>query len=184
MDVTVTLTGDLTAAQRQMDAGYIGGAPGVLTSGLAWLVAGFAWLRYGIDIGFATLFVGGMLIVPGALLIAKLAGAPPVAPANPLNRLAIESTVVLFAALLIGYLLLRAEPALTFPALAIVIGARYFSFRTLYGSALFWALGAAMGGAGTLAALGWLPPVINLALLVGAIESVFAAMIWFGRRSA
>ena len=177
------MTMDLTGAQREMSVGHIGGAPGVLMSGLAWLVAGFAWLRFGFDTGFATLFVGGMLIVPGALLIAKVLGAPRVATANPLNRLALENTVVLFAALLIGYLLLRASPALTFPALAIVIGARYFSFRTLYGNALYWALGAAMGGAGVLAALGWLPPSINLALLVGAIELVFAVAIWSGRQT-
>ena len=175
---------DLSNAQREMSVGHIGGAPGVLMSGMAWLVAGVAWLRYGVDTGFATLFIGGMLIVPGALLIAKVLAAPRVAPSNPLNRLALENTVVLFAALLIGYLLLRTSPALTFPALAIVIGARYFSFRTLYGNAVYWALGAAMSGAGALAALGWLPPAINLALLVGAIELVFAAMIWFGRHSA
>lgn len=174
---------DLSNAQREMSAGQIGGAPGVLMSGLAWLFAGFAGLRFGYDTGFATLFIGGMLIVPGALLIAKVLAAPRVATTNPLNRLALENTVVLFAALLIGYLLLRASPELTFPALAVVIGARYFSFRTLYGNAIYWALGAAMSGAGALAALGWLPPSINLALLVGAIEVLFAALIWFARRT-
>lgn len=59
-------------AQREIAAANIGGAPGVLVSGLVWLVSGLIWLRVDVGTAFAALFVGGMLIVPASLLIARL----------------------------------------------------------------------------------------------------------------
>ncbi len=173
---------DMIAAQQDMRTAYVRGAPGVLVSGLVWLAAGLVWLNTGVPMGFAVLFVGGMAIVPVSLLIAR-AGlrAPKPAKGNPLERLGLESTLFLFAGIFIAYGLLGTLPAAVFPVMAIVIGARYFVFRSVYGELLYWALGAALVAAGVAATV--LGPVWpgNLALVVGAIECVFAGLI-FSRR--
>lgn len=163
---------DFKTAQDDLSAAYVGGAPGVLVSGLVWFVAGGVWLYAGLRPGFFALFFGGMAIVPLGLAIARALRAPKVDPGNPLQRLGLESTFILFAGILIAYGLLRAAPALVFPVMAITIGARYFVFRTLYDEPLFWALAAALiavGGA-AVAGVGW-PG--NLAFVVGAVEVLF-----------
>lgn len=169
---------DFSGAQRDLASTNVGGAPGVLVSGLVWLIAGVVWMRFGVVSAFAALFVGGMLIVPAALAIERMVfSAPKASLGNPLERLGLESTFVLFAGILIGYGLLQVAPQLAIPALAITIGARYFTFRTLYDEPLFWLLGALIATAAAFAALGlaYLPG--NLALIVGVIEVGFAALL-------
>lgn len=169
---------EFEVAQRELCRAYVGGAPGVFVSGIVWLVAGLIWLRSGVGPAFAALFVGGMLIVPVSLLLERsVFGAPKVSPGNPLERLGLESSFVLFAGILIGYALLRTAPALAFPALAVTIGARYFAFRTLYGEPFYWLLGAVIALAGIVSALELLPMPGNLALAVGVIEGIFAALL-------
>ncbi|GGI83552.1 hypothetical protein GCM10007973_20060 [Polymorphobacter multimanifer] len=173
---------DLNAAQQDMRAAFVRGAPGVLVSGLVWLASGLVWLRAGVDMAFAVLFFGGMAIVPLSLLIARTGfRAPKLAKGNPLERLGLESTFILFAGIFIAYGLLGMLPTAVFPVMAIIIGARYFVFRTVYGEALYWALGAALVAAGVVATV--LGPIWpgNLALIVGAIECGFSALI-FSRR--
>ncbi len=136
---------DVDAAQRDIAATHAGGAPGVFVSGVAWFTAGLVGLRHGPQAAFAVLFLGGMLIVPGSLLIERvLFNAGRSASGNPLERLGLESTAVLFAGILIAFALLRAAPDLAFPALAVAVGARYFAFRTIYGDVAYWVLGAAL----------------------------------------
>ena len=168
---------EFETAQRDMSAAYAGGAPGVLVSGLVWLVAGFVWLRFETGTAFAALFVGGMLIMPLSVLVARgLLGTNRPMPGNPLERLALESTFFLFAGILIAYALLQVAPALVFPAMAVTIGARYFTFRTIYGDPLYWALASCIVAAGAAAVKVVLPG--NLALAVGTIELVFAAWLF------
>lgn len=166
------------AAERDLAAAEVGGAPGVFVSGLAWLVAGLILTRFGVPSAFAALFIGGMLITPLALAIARFGfRAPKSAPGNPLERLGLESAFILFAGLAIAYALLRASPQLAFPALAITIGARYFAFRTLYGEPIYWALGATLAGLGTIALFGLVPLPVNIAVSVGAVEIAFAGWL-------
>ena len=94
------------AAQRDMVAANYRGAPGVLVSGIVWLIAAGVWASAGFKLRFAALFVGGMLIMPLSLVIARALNAPKLATANPLTRLALESTFLLFAGILIAYSLL------------------------------------------------------------------------------
>lgn len=176
---------ELADAQQEMRAAYTGGSTGVLVSGLVWLVAGFTVLQSGIDAGFTLLFLGGVAIFPLSMLLSRLLfNGPAVAADNPLNRLAIEGTVMLFVGLFIGWAMLKVEPALVFPGIALAIGARYTTFRTLYGEWLYWVLAAAiiLVGALGLLGVGGLGP--NIALLVGLLELGFAVMIYLRWRRA
>lgn len=173
-------------AQQEMARAHVRGAPGVLVSGLVWMIAGTLWDRYGVETGFVALFVGGTLIFPLSLLISRVVfKAPKAAPGNPLERLAVESTAVLFAGMFLGYCFLRVAPDLAFPAMAICIGVRYLVFCTVYGNRTYWALGGVLAIAGGLAATQAVALPINLALIVGVIEVVFSGVIQLlGRTSA
>jgi hypothetical protein len=169
---------ELKAAQRDMTAAYVGGAPGIMVSGLAWLSAGVAWLRSDTATAFAVLFVGGMLIVPLALLICRmLFKAPKVMPGNPLERLGLETTFALFGGLAIAFAALKVAPELSLPAFAIIIGTRYTLFRSLYDQPLYWLLGGLIALAGCLALFGVAAFPGNVALWVGGIELVLAGVV-------
>lgn len=175
----------LAASQRRLSADYTGGAPGVLVSGAVWLVAGLVAQRAGIATGFAALFFGGMLIQPLSVLVARgVFKAPKPSSPNPLERTAIESTVGLFAGLFIAWLLLKSAPWLVFPTVAVAIGARYFVFRTLYGDALYWALGATLLAIAAIGALGLALTGATVPIVVGAAEVVFGAAIVIRQRKA
>ncbi len=177
---------DITSAQRDMRTSYAGGAPGVLVSGLVWLAAGIVWASMDVEQGFVALFIGGMAIFPVSTLIARTAfRAPKTAADNPLNRLALESTFVLMAGILIGYVLLIRLPEMAIPAVSVVMGARYFIFASVYGRMLFWGLAGAICAFGTLALLGLSPPFWNLAIVIGVVELVFGmALLWLQRVSS
>lgn len=174
---------DLVSAQQDMSKAYVAGGPGVFVSGVVWLVAGALRLAFSAEIAFVGLFVGGMLIVPAALLIASVVfGAPKVAADNPLQRLGFESTIVLFAGILLAYVLLNAAPPFAFPALALAIGARYFAFRTIYGDPLYWVLGGTLMALATFALLGYSLSENALLFSVGAAECIFAGLLLARRK--
>lgn len=169
---------DIAFAQKEMRTGYAGGAPGVLVSGLVWLVAGYVWASKGIAPAFLALFIGGMAIFPVSTLIArKMMGAPKIGEANPLNRLALESTFVLMAGILIGYVLLVKQPELAIPAVSLVMGARYFVFASVYGRMIFWPLAGVICAVGSLALLGLTVLPGNVAFHVGSVEILFGALL-------
>ena len=178
---------DVGSIQAEMNAAYVRGAPGVAVSGIVWLIAGVLARQVGFGTGIGALFIGGMLIYPLSLLIARLLfKAPAVAPANPFNRLAMEGTVMLFVGVLIAYRLLPVAPALAFPVMALAIGARYLHFQTLYGQPLYWALGGILLALGCVALLGIGGLGTGglgtcLPLLVGGVELAFATMLFLRR---
>lgn len=175
---------DIAAAQQDMRKAYAEGAPGVLVSGLVWIIAGYVWATAGVERGFVALFLGGLAIFPLSTLIArKMMGAPKIGEANALNRLGLECTFVLMAGILIGYVLLVRQPALAIPAVSVVMGARYFTFATVYGRMIFWPLAGAICAVGTVALLGLTLPLGNLAFYVGAIELLFGALLLRGRNA-
>ncbi|HEX8443842.1 MAG TPA: hypothetical protein VF631_09370 [Allosphingosinicella sp.] len=170
---------EFSAAQRDMVGAAIGGAPGVLVSGLVWLAAGVVWLRWDVAFAFGALFIGGMLIVPASLAIARLVfNAPKVSPGNPLERLGLESTFVLFGGILLAYIMLHTASELVFPVMAITIGVRYFTFRTLYDEPAYWALGGSLAAIGAVSAIGLVTLPMNLALAVGTIEIGCAGLLF------
>ena len=175
----------LAAAQNDLAHAYAGGAPGVLVSGLVWLIAGTVWQLHGTTAAFAALFFGGMAIHPLGVLIERTAfKAPKTAIGRPLETLAIEATIPLFVGVLIAWVLLVRAPDLAIPVFAAIVGARYFLFRTMYGEIAYWALGGAILLVAALALFGIGLP-LNLGFLVGIIELIAAALIlqrWRARR--
>ena len=167
----------LAAAQHDLSRAYAGGAPGVLVSGLVWLIAGAVWQLYGTMAAFAALFVGGMAIHPLGLLIERIAfRAPKASIGKPLEALAIEATIPLFVGVLIAWVLLVRAPDLAIPVFAAIVGARYFLFRTLYGDIAYWALGGAILLIAGPALFGIGLP-LNIGFLIGLVELIAAAVI-------
>jgi hypothetical protein len=167
----------LATAQQDLARAYAGGAPGVLVSGLVWLIAGTVWQLHGTVPAFAALFAGGMAIHPLALLIERTTfKAPKATIGKPLETLAIEATIPLFVGVLIAWVLLVRAPDLAIPVFAAIVGARYFLFRTMYGDIAYWALGGAILLIAGLALFGIALP-FNPGFLVGIVELLAAALI-------
>lgn len=175
----------LAAAQHDLARAYAGGAPGVLVSGLVWLIAGTVWQLHGTTAAFAALFFGGMAIHPLGVLIERTAfKAPKATIGKPLETLAIEATIPLFVGVLIAWVLLVRAPDLAIPVFAAIVGARYFLFRTMYGDTAYWTLGAAILLVAAPALFGIGLP-LNLGFLVGIVELIAAALLlrrWRARR--
>ena len=167
---------DMSVSEAQLDMrqGYCSGGAGILASAVAWSVAAGMALSGSAQRAVWALLIGGMLIHPVALLICKLMGARGGhTKGNPLGQLAGASTFWLIFCLPLAYALSLQTPNWFFPAMLLVIGGRYLVFATLYGMRLYWALGAAMIGAGFL--LGWAGvSVATGAFAGGAIELAFA----------
>lgn len=174
---------DISEAQRDMRAGYLSGAPGVLASSIAWATAtGVAFVVSPQQAVWA-LFIGGMLIHPAGMLIGKVLGAAGAhAKGNPLSGLAAANTFWMIACLPLAYIASMQMIEWFFPAMLLIIGGRYLTFGALYGMRFYWVLGFALLGAGL--GLGVLAPPPALSAGVGAaIEFVFAivAFVLHGR---
>ena len=110
--------------------------------------------------------------------------APKATVGKPLETLASEATIPLFAGMMIAWVMLVRAPDLAIPTFAAIVGARYFLFRTLYGEVGYWGLGGVILLVAGLALFGLKTPP-NLGFVVGAIEFVAAAWIlqrWRARR--
>lgn len=169
---------NLMDAQADMRRSYADGGPGVMVSGAVWLIAALVAASRGTGVGFAALFVGGMLIFPiGALIVRLGMRRAKEAPGNQLGRTALESTIPMIASFLPAWLMLTVHPAFVFPFAAIVVGGRYFVFRTIYGDATYWLLGALILGAAMVAVLA--PSVLpfGVAFVVAAIELILGAVL-------
>lgn len=166
-------------AQRDMRSGYVGGAPGVLVSGLVWLAAASVAHFVSFETSMLALFVGGMLIHPVSVLLARFVlRAPAAHPKNPLSMLALQSTVMLMAGFLLAWVISHNEPGWFYPAMLLVIGSRYFTFATVYGSWAFIALGSVLVALGSLAIIVFDAPPVMMAAAGGAIEVVFALLLF------
>lgn len=167
---------NIAEAQRDMRYAYYGGAPGLLASATAWLVAGLFAAVSSPGAAVAALLVGGMLIYPLAVLLAKALGRPGShTPGNPLGALALEGTFSLLLAIPLAYVVSRYRVAWFFPAMLLLIGGRYLTFATLYGMRLYWACGAALALVGFLVVL-FRAPVFTGAFAGALVEYVFAAV--------
>lgn len=165
-------------AQADMRKAYLCGAPGVLVSGMVWLIAGLVALNISQLAGVYALLVGGVLIHPLSVLLTKMLGSPGVHDANnPMGRLAVEGTFWLLAGIAIAYGMHVLRLEWFFPAMLLLIGGRYLTFQTLYGLRTYWLLGSvlcAVGMAFALARVG----APQAALVGGAIEVVFAVVFF------
>jgi hypothetical protein len=167
----------LTDFQDDMRRGYLWGATGIMTSGLVWLAAGLMAYFDNPRKAIWVLFIGAGFIVPVSNLIDRLLGAPGThAKGNRLAALALETTVFMLMCLPLAYGLAQYRIEWFFPAVLMVIGGRYITFGTVYGTPVYWLLGAALGGGAVLAFVQAAPPHVS-AFLGAAIELVFGAVL-------
>src|SRR5690606_39197596 len=164
---------DIADAQRDMRFGFYAGAPGVLASTLAWLSAGFVALRGSPEDAVLALFIGGVLIHPAAVVLAKLLGRPGGhSSGNPLGTLALEGTVLLLLCLPVAYVVSLYRIEWFFPAMMLIVGGRYLTFATLYGLRTYWALGGALALAACVLVVTRQPSVVG-AFAGGIVELAF-----------
>lgn len=165
---------DISEAQRDMRAGYLSGAPGILASSLAWAAAAATAFLVSPQQAIWVLFIGGMLIHPAGLLIGKVLGASVThTRGNPLAQLIGANTIWMIVSLSLAYIASMQMIEWFFPAMLLIIGGRYLTFGMLYGMRFYWVLGFALIGAGF--GLGVLAPAPAMSAGIGsAIEFVFA----------
>lgn len=168
----------ISDAQQDLRRAYVGGGPGVVISGVVWLVA--AWVHYseGVGAGFAALFFGGMLIFPLTKLVCRTVfRRENEFSGNPFGMTVLESTIAMIGGLFAAWLFMSSKPTLVFPLAAIAVGTHYFVFRTVYGDRLFWLL------AGTITAIGIAEIYVSqmrgsTALLVAITEIAFGLALF------
>ncbi len=171
------VTMNFEAAQKDMRFSYFGGATGVLVSGLVWCTAGTVALLYSNQASMLTLFFGGMLIFPLSMLLAKALKRPGThKPENPLGKLALESTVILFVGLFLAFSVARLQVDWFYPIMLLTIGVRYLLFNTLYGARIYWLLGFLLIFSGVFCILFDADFIIG-AFIGGVIEVIFSIVI-------
>ncbi len=174
MQVSMTMAD----AQRDMRYAYSDGAPGMLVSALVWAVAGTVAFVDSPSRAIWALFIGGMLIHPLGVVVNKLLGRPGAhASNNPLAGLALEGTVWMLLCMVLAYVVSLYRLEWFFPAMLFVIGGRYLTFATLYGSRLYWLCGAALAAAGYMLVTVKATPALS-AWAGAGIEAVFAVVIF------
>jgi hypothetical protein len=165
-------------AQANMRHGYFGGAAGLASSAVIWLLAGSAAAVRDPNTGVIVLILGGMLIHPLAVLGSKILGRPGAHDrTNPLAPLALEGTVILLLGVLVAFALSRSQVELFFPSMLLVIGGRYLTFQTLYGRRVYWLCGGILISLGLLAATLKFPVAV-CAFAGGLIEAAFALLVF------
>lgn len=172
------MNADLSQAQADMRFAYFGGGSGMLASSIAWLCAAIATVQASPRQAVWVLFVGGMLIHPVSVVIAKLAGRPGKhSKANPLGSLAWASTLWLIFSLPLAYAASIVRIEWFFPAMLLVIGGRYLVFSSLFGMRVYWVTGLVLAGAGYF--LGRANASATLSAFTGSgIEAAFAIAIF------
>ncbi|MFT6208271.1 MAG: hypothetical protein ACJA0T_002191 [Colwellia sp.] len=111
------------AAQENMRFSYFGGGVGVLVSGLIWCAAGSVALVHSNQLSMLALFFGGMFIHPLAMLLSKYFKRPGNHhPKNPLGKLALESTIILFVGLFLAFYVAKLQVEWFYPIMMIFSG--------------------------------------------------------------
>ena len=166
-------------AQQDMRKSYLGGGPGVFSSGLIWITAGFTAFFNTKQISVLVFFFGGMLIHPLGILISKLLKrSGKHQKGNPLAILAMESTLMLFIGLFIAYLSLQFRPNWFFPIMTLIIGGRYLVFSSIYGMRVYWLFGTVLILSGIVGIVFNLP-FYFIGLIGGGIELFFSIIILY-----
>ncbi len=166
------------AAQQDMNFSYYGGGTGVLVSGIVWCTAGFVALLNSSQSSMLTLFIGGMFIFPMSMLLSKaLKRSGNHKDINPLGKLALESTVILFVGLFLAFSVAKLKVEWFYPIMLLTIGVRYLVFNTLYGLKVYWVLGAVLMLSGMLCII--LDAEFMLGAFIGGVtEIIFASVIF------
>ena len=168
----------ITKAQQDNRRAFVGGGPGVLISGVLWLIASIVLKLRGTGPAFAFLFFGGMLIFPLSQFVSRsLFRRAAASEGNPLGRVALESTISMIGGLFVAWLFLPSRPAYVFPVAAIAVGTHYAAFSTVYGDTRYWALAGLVTAVGVFDILGYVRLPGGPALAVGVLEIVFGLLL-------
>ncbi len=132
-------------AQKTMRANFINGGPGVIISGLVWVMAAIVTHLFGFQTGMISFFVGGMLIYPLSVVVSNFIKPKDTPKPDPkLMRLAMMTLPILFGGLLLAFIMSKSDPFLFYPIMAVAIGIRYVFFEKLYGLPGYIMMGASL----------------------------------------
>ena len=174
---------DIGVAQADMRRAFVGGATGVFASACVWIASALVSLAATPRQAIAALLIGGMLIHPLAIVLAKLLGrSGTTTEGNPLARLALEGTVWMLLTIPVAYALSFQRTEWFFLAMLLTIAGRYLTFATLYGMRIYWACSAVLAAAACALAMTRADSSV-VTFAGGVIELIFAAII-FARRNA
>ncbi len=133
-------------AQTDMSKSYANGSIGILVSGTIWLISAIVASQLSPKHAIWTLLIGGMLISPLSIVVGKLFGmSGKHQKGNPLGTLAMESTIFMLMCLPLAYKLSFEHSEWFFQGMLMIIGGRYLTFASIYGTKLYWILGAILG---------------------------------------
>jgi hypothetical protein len=171
-------------AQLEMRNNYLYGATGIIVSGIVWLLSGVVAYSYSPEAAVWTLLIGGIFIHPVSIVLIKILGATGNhSKSNPLGSLAMEGTFFMLMTIPLAYGLSLQRFEWFFDGMLLIIGGRYLTFNTIYGSRLFWILGALLGiTAYTLFSLN--APSHISAFTGASIEILFGSFVLMNSRRA
>ena len=169
---------DIKAAQSDLREAYLTGALGALVSGIVWILAGITAHLSTFQNSMIVFFIGGMGIFPlSTFLSTQLNGKKKPADSNPLLPLGLQVTIPLFVGLFLAFWLCRDNPEHFYALMLMIIGGRYVSFTTLYGTKIYWALGLVLMTLGFVAFSYIDLSGGILAIMGGIIEIIFAGAL-------
>ncbi|NRB60456.1 MAG: hypothetical protein HRU50_11030 [Winogradskyella sp.] len=163
--------------QKDMRVAYLGGGTGIFASGLIWLISGLSGMYLTKQTSILIFFIGGMLIYPLGILSAKLLKrSGKHKDNNPLAKLALESTAILFIGLFIAYAVFQTQQLWFYPVMLMIIGVRYLVFQSIYGIKLYWVLGLLLIVSGVLCLISNQPFHFG-GIIGGVIELIFGIVV-------
>lgn len=170
-------------AQSEVRRIYLGGLVGQSVSGFLWLASAALGTWHSARSAIILLVVGGFLIYPATSATLRCSGRPAsVSHANPFRWLALQAAFVLPVSMLLVVPVAMYRLNLFFPAMAVLLGAHYLPFATLYGMRSFLVLAFALVASGVAIALR-LPGSFALAgWIVGILLLVFAVVGYMEQR--
>ncbi len=170
---------DFKQMQSDMQDSFIFGAPGVLVSGMVWVTAGIVAMFNGFQASIIFFFFAGMSIYPLSALISRVIHKSQTnTKDNPLAKLAMEGTVLLFVGLFLAYTFARSDTVLFYPIMLLIIGARYLTFQTIYGLKTYWVLGGVLLALGACMIAVYPTPPHLAAIFGGVTEIIFSAYLF------
>jgi hypothetical protein len=169
-------------AQLDMSRAYLHGYPGVVVSGIIWFISGLTAIFYSPERAVWTLLIGGVFIFPVSVILNRVLGTSGThASNNPLGRLAMEGTVFMLICMPLAYMLSFQQVEWFFQGMLVIIGGRYLTFSTLYGTRFYWVLGIGLIAAAFLLFAFNAPSNIS-AIAGAAIEITFGVFMLISAR--
>lgn len=128
--------------QHQLSKNYLNGSAGAFVAAAIWLISAICYQFKGVQLSFAVLFFGGMLIFPFSIVILKLFFKRSAdSKGNVGAYIIIETLPAMIFGFFFAWLLLKYNSEFVIPVSTIAVGAHYFGFRSAYGDYFYYSLG-------------------------------------------